>query len=187
MDTLSLLGIAAGLSMDALAVSIASGAMLKRRHVYHALRMAAFFGIFQSLMPALGWYAGHRLRSLITQADHWVAFAVLAVVGGKMIRESYKLGGEADDRAGEHPTGRLLLLALATSVDAAAVGLGFAFLRVEIVYPILVIGGVTFALCLAGGLIGSRLGHRCERKIGLVGGLILIAIGVKILVEHLGQ
>ncbi|KPJ59511.1 MAG: hypothetical protein AMJ46_10870 [Latescibacteria bacterium DG_63] len=185
MNTLSILLIAVALAMDAFAVSVANGAAAKRLKVEHALTIALFFGSFQGIMPVIGWLAGTGFRSLISGIDHWVAFGLLIFVGGKMIYESAKL---------ERPPSKndplslyvIVLLSVATSIDALAIGLSFSFLKVEIVTPAVVIGVITFVLSLAGAFIGKRLGHFLERKIEIVGGIILIAIGFKILIEHLG-
>ena len=184
MDLLCLLLIAVGLSMDAFAVSVAGGIVTKRAHVLHAVRLGTFFGLFQAVMPAVGWLAGSRVSGFITHVDHWVAFGVLSFIGGKMIVESFKL--ERAERASRE-MGTLVLLALsvATSIDALAVGFSFAVLDVAIVTPALVIGAVTFVICVFGGLIGSRLGHFFEKNIEILGGLVLIAIGVRILLGGL--
>jgi putative Mn2+ efflux pump MntP len=149
----------------------------------HAFLIAGFFGIFQALMPLIGWAAGLSFSSLIENFDHWVAFGLLASIGGKMVWESLRRKGKCEERNCLHlPT--LLLLSLATSIDALAVGLSFAMLEIGIVRPILIIGGITFVICFAGLFLGNRVGHFFENKLELAGGLILIGIGVKILVEH---
>jgi putative Mn2+ efflux pump MntP len=146
--------------------------------------MALFFGGFQALMPVLGWLAGQELRPLIQGVDHWVAFGVLSLVGAKMIYEAFSLAEEERLTA---PPGIVLLLtlAIATSLDALAVGLSLAVLRVEIALPALVIGVVTFVMTLLGVSLGRRFGHLFESKIEAAGGVVLILIGVKILWEHL--
>ena len=184
MDLLTIIAIAVGLSMDAFAVSVASGIAIKRLKVHHAVRIALFFGGFQALMPVVGWLAGRSVADFIAPWDHWAAFGVLSLIGGRMIYRSFRM-----DAAGK-PTNPLnlyvlLLLSLATSIDALAVGFSFAFLNVAIVRPVVIIGAVTFVLSLAGVAVGDRLGHFFERKIEAVGGLVLIAIGIKILLEHL--
>ena len=184
MDLLTIIAIAVGLSMDAFAVSVASGIAIKNLRIRHAVRIALFFGGFQAVMPVIGWLAGRSVAELISPWDHWVAFALLVFIGGRMIYGSFRM-----DAAGK-PTDPLnlyvlLLLSLATSIDALAVGFSFAFLKIAIVGPVIIIGAVTFVLSLAGVAVGDRLGHFFERKIEAVGGLVLIAIGVRILLEHL--
>ena len=170
--------------MDAFAVSVASGFAIKKLEVHHALRIALFFGAFQAIMPIVGFLAGLRLRNALSQWDHWIAFILLAAIGGKMIYESFKLGS---DRKQIDPLrlGVLLLLSIATSIDALAVGASFAFLNITIVAPVIIIGLITFATSFIGVFIGDKFGHIFESKIELIGGLILIAIGTKILLEHL--
>ena len=184
MDFISLLFIAIGLSMDAFAVSITSGFIIKRLKVKHALLIAVFFGGFQAIMPVIGWLAGLTVKSLIENVDHWIAFGLLAFIGGKMIYESFKL--EQDEKALD-PLNILVLfmLAIATSIDALAVGLTFAFLKIKILTPIVIIGCTTFIISFIGVYIGDRFGHFFEKKMEFLGGLILIGIGLKILIEHL--
>lgn len=183
MSPLPLILIAFGLSLDAFAVSVASGIVIRRERVRHALKVALFFGGFQALMPVIGWLAGLGLRSLIAGIDHWIAFGLLLGIGAKMIVESRELDRAEAGCPTDTPV--LFTLAVATSIDALAVGLSFSLLRVAIALPVLVIGAVTFAVSFGGFLAGSRLGHCFEKKIELIGGLILIGIGVKILLEHL--
>lgn len=183
---LTTLALAVALSMDAFAVAVATGSLLKRDHVRHALRMAAFFGFFQALMPALGWLAGLTLRDMIEKADHWVAFGLLLLVGGKMIYEAVWLKKEEKEPGdGAHDMATLLILSVATSIDALAVGLSMSLLGVDIVLPSLIIGVVCFVFTLVGVGIGAKVGHLFEEKIEIVGGLILIGIGAKILYDHL--
>lgn len=184
MDLLTIIVIAVGLSMDAFAVSVAAGIAVKRLKVRHAVRIALFFGGFQAIMPALGWLAGRSVADFIAPWDHWVVFAVLSFIGGRMIYESFRMGPDGKS-ADLLSVWALFLLSVATSIDALAVGLSFAFLNVSIIMPVIVIGVVTFVLSLVGVAVGDRLGHFFERKIEAVGGLVLIAIGVKILLEHL--
>ncbi|OGR78546.1 MAG: hypothetical protein A2X32_04645 [Elusimicrobia bacterium GWC2_64_44] len=189
MKTPELLLIALGLSMDAFAVAVASGATMKRLHLPNALKMALFFGGFQALMPALGWLAGLGMKNFISGVDHWIAFGLLSAIGGKMLYESFKIKEEEEcggPKTCPFDTGTLTVLAIATSIDALAVGLTFAALAVSIVTPVLVIGAVTFAMSVAGVRLGSSGGHFFEHKMEAAGGLILIAIGLKILAGHLG-
>ena len=185
MDILVLLGIAIGLSMDALAVSVANGIMIKKLHVRHAFRIAFSFGFFQAIMPLIGWAAGITFSTYIKEIDHWVAFALLVLVGSRMIRESFT--GSKKDEAAKNclhfPT--LLILSLATSIDALAVGISFAFLDITIWFPILMIGLITFVVCFIGVILGNKLGPFFGNKLGVIGGLVLIGIGIEILIEHL--
>ncbi len=188
MDLATLIGISLGLSMDAFAVSVTNGFMIKNLKKRQAFRIAFFFGGFQALMPVLGWAAGLSFSRYIEGFDHWIAFGLLAFIGGKMILESRRAtepGCEDDGKkdCSHFPT--LLIMSLATSIDALAVGLSFAFLRIHIFVPVLVIGGVTFAVCLAGVFVGEKIGCFFENRLELTGGLVLIGIGLKILLEHL--
>jgi putative Mn2+ efflux pump MntP len=183
MDVLTILPIAFGLAMDAFAVSIASGVTIKDQKVAPAVKLGLCFGSFQALMPVIGWLAGLSLTELIKGVDHWAAFGLLALIGGKMIYESMKMGESGRER---NPLNLpvLLMLSVATSIDALVVGLSFAFLKISIAGPVIVIGVVTFILSFFGVLVGSRRGHFFEKKMEMAGGLILIGIGIKILVEH---
>lgn len=175
---------AVGLAMDAFAVSVTFGLTAKENRVNHALRMASSFGAFQAAMPVIGWLAGSGLRGYIAGVDHWLAFGLLSLIGVKMIIESGKMKSEGKP-ACSPGLYLLFMLSIATSIDALAVGLSLSFLNVPIVTPSLAIGVVTFALSLAGFMVGGRLGHFFENKIEIAGGLTLIGIGVKILIEHL--
>lgn len=189
MAILEILLIALGLSMDAFAVSIASGATMKRLHLPNALKMGLFFGGFQALMPVVGWGAGLSAKNFIAGWDHWIAFALLAAVGGKMLYEALAIKEEEEcgaEKTCPFDTGTLTVLAIATSIDALAVGLTFSLLAVSIAGPVLVIGLVTFLMSVAGVKIGSAGGHFFEHKMEAAGGVILIAIGLKILLGHLG-
>jgi putative Mn2+ efflux pump MntP len=189
MRTFELLLIALGLSMDAFAVSVASGATMKRLHLPNALKMALFFGGFQALMPVLGWLAGLGMKSFISGVDHWIAFALLSAIGGKMLYESFKIKEEEEcggPKTCPFDTGTLTVLAIATSIDALAVGITFSVLSVSIIAPVLVIGLVTFLMSVGGVKIGSAGGHFFEHKMEAAGGVILVAIGLKILLGHLG-
>lgn len=180
---LTTLFIAFGLAMDAVAVSLSSALNLKGLRITHALRMATAFGMAQAIMPVIGWFAGCGAGDLIAGFDHWVAFVLLVSIGGHMIWGAYK---QEDTDLVFDPlhAPRLLLLAMATSVDALAAGLGLSFLRTPILQTAVLIGGTTFVLSLLGVIAGDRIGRHWEDKAELVGGVILIAIGVKILVQH---
>lgn len=184
--TLALISV--GLSMDAFAVSVANGAIMGKIRLKSALKIALFFGGFQALMPMIGWLAGWGFRSLISSVDHWIAFGLLSIVGGKMIFESTELERENGEAAASPCSESLVMLftlAVATSIDALAVGLSFSFLKVSIPFPALFIGFTTFAISFLGVCIGTKVGHFFEKRIGILGGLILLGIGLKILIEHL--
>lgn len=182
MDLTMIVVIAIGLAMDAFAVSIATGAVYRQPKVNHALRMALAFGAFQAIMPVAGWFAGLALKNFVAGYAHWAAFALLTFIGVKMIYESFKL-----KRARGHLSiAMLLTLAIATSIDAFAVGMTFSFLLASsLAIAVIIIGLVTFIMSYAGFYIGKSFGHFFETGIEAIGGLILIAIGVKILLEHL--
>jgi len=185
MDLLTLLTLAVALAMDAFAVALATGLTLPSVTGRHLFRFGFHFGLFQALMPVLGWLAGVGLRRHIEAVDHWLAFVLLAFVGGKMLLESRR---DADvPRPGDPTRGlTLLLLAVATSIDALAVGLSLAALDVTVWTPALVIGLTAGALTVAGMKLGRRVGRAWGPRVEAVGGLLLIGIGVRILVEHLG-
>ena len=184
MDVFTILFIAAGLAMDSFAVSITSGITMRNLRINSALKIAMFFGLFQAGMPIIGWLAGLSVIEFISGIDHWIAFGLLGLIGCKMIYESIKMEPREKEinRLNAYV---LLILSVATSIDALAVGLSFAFLKIPIVTPIIVIGPVTFLLSFLGVFVGNRFGHFFEKKIEIVGGLILIGIGIKILFEHL--
>lgn len=184
MDLTVVLLIAVGLAMDAFAVSIASGIGMKNLGVRHALLIALFFGGFQALMPVLGWAGGRTVAESIAAFDHWLAFGLLSAIGIKMIYEAFRFD-EAERGPKRLSLRFLLVLSVATSIDALAVGLSFAFLDVGIATPAIIIGIVTFIMSFAGVYLGKRVGHLFEGKIEIIGGLILIGIGTKILIEHL--
>lgn len=184
MDVLAIIIIAVGLAMDAFAVSVARGITMDRFQTIRALTIAFFFGFFQAIMPIGGWFSGQRLRNLISGFDHWVAFALLCIIGMKMIYDALKHKENATGRTSLNFL-TLLGLAIATSIDAFAVGMSLSFLQVTIVLPAIVIGLVTFILSFCGVFAGNRLGHFFERKIELLGGVLLILIGIRIVVEHL--
>lgn len=169
--------------MDAFAVSIANGMTVKSQRKRAALLTAVFFGGFQMLMPVIGWAIGLSLQSIIEGIDHWIAFGLLAFIGVKMIYEALKNDGEETEKTLKMRM--LLTLAVATSIDALMVGLSFAFLQTSILLPVAAIGIVTFSLSFAGFYFGGYLGKTFGHRIEILGGLILIAIGIKILVEHL--
>ncbi|MCX6819567.1 MAG: manganese efflux pump MntP family protein [Candidatus Aenigmarchaeota archaeon] len=183
MDIFTILFIAFGLAMDAFAVSVTSGITIKHQRISNALRIALFFGLFQAFMPLVGWLAGLSLKDSISGIDHWIAFGLLGFIGCKMIYESVKI--QPKKKINPQNIYILFMLSIATSIDALAVGVTFAFLEVFIATPIIVIGTITFLLSFIGVFIGNKLGHVFEKKIEILGGLVLIAIGIKILLEHM--
>ena len=183
MDMVTIIFVAFGLAMDAFAVSIISGVMIRDLRIDHALRIAFCFGSFQAAMPIMGWLGGLSLRNFISGVDHWIAFGLLSFIGCKMIYEAIAM--ESDEkRTDPLNLSVLLMLSVATSIDALAVGVSFAFLGISVASPIIVIGIVTFFMSFLGVFIGDKFGHFFEKRIEIVGGLILIAIGIKILVEQ---
>lgn len=183
MSVFELFLIAVGLSMDAFAVSICKGLSVRRLQWKHALLAGVYFGGFQALMPALGYLLGVQFEQFITSVDHWIAFALLLLIGGKMIQESRE---EAEDLNDDFSVKAMLVLAIATSIDALAMGITFAFLQVDIVAAVLFIGCITFLFSALGIQIGHAFGTRYKSKAELAGGVILILMGCKILLEHLG-
>jgi manganese efflux pump family protein len=184
LDALTIVLIAFGLAMDAFAVSIANGMTIKSQRKRAALLTAVFFGGFQMIMPVIGWAIGLSLQGIISGVDHWIAFGLLAFIGAKMIYEALKSNGDEDkEKALKIRT--LLTLAVATSIDALMVGLSFAFLQESIVLPVAVIGLVAFVLSFCGVYFGCFLGKKFGHRIEIIGGIILILIGLRILIEHL--
>ncbi len=238
MGFVELLLIGVGLSMDAFAVAVCKGLAMKRVNYRHALVIALMFGGFQALMPLVGWALGTQFEQYITPVDHWIAFVLLAFIGGKMLWEALRGeagagdGAAAEGEAGAEAAGtssggtvgagteaagtsgagaavagatgdsgavqatgeakerldmrELVLMAIATSIDALAVGITFAFLQVDIVPAVALIGATTFVLSLGGVVLGNQFGARFEKPASVVGGVVLILIGLKILLEHLG-
>lgn len=197
MSFLSLLLIAFGLSMDAFAVSITNGISIKNLQNKHAFKIAAFMGGFQGIMPVIGWAAGVGFKDYIESIDHWIALILLTIIGGKMIVEAIKNRNEGvcatgqpiepeEDKNDEILNNKVLfLLAVATSIDALAVGVSFAFLQISIVISALLIGIITFIVCFIGVKIGKRCGCFLQSKAEIAGGVILILIGLKIFLEHM--
>ena len=182
MNLLELFVIAVGLSMDAFAVSICKGLALRQMSWKKAALAGLYFGGFQAGMPLLGYMLGVRFQGLIASVDHWIAFVLLSIIGASMIKEAM---GEAEDLNDSFQVKDMLVLAVATSIDALAVGVTFAFLQVSIVPAVSFIGVITFALSLVGIKIGNVFGTKFKGKAELAGGVILIFMGIKILVEHL--
>ena len=190
MGFLELALICVGLSMDAFAVSICKGLSMRKVDKKYMLVLAAFFGGFQALMPTLGWFLGSQFQTYITAIDHWIAFILLTLIGGKMILDVIKEKGENEEVCPDDSVRidlkEFFLLAVATSIDALAVGITFAFLQVKLASSVTIIGCITFCFTIAGVLIGNVFGTKFKDKATILGGVILIAIGVKILLEHLG-
>jgi putative Mn2+ efflux pump MntP len=183
MELITIIVIAVGLAMDAFVVSIVSGGAYRQLHVKHALRMALFFGAFQAFMPLIGSLAGLTLKEYITECDHWIAFALLTAVGGKMIYESFKIKS-VEDNLDPSNVFVLLVLSVATSIDALAIGITLSLIMSSIIVAVTIIGLITFVLSYVGVVIGKRFGHFFENRIEALGGLVLIGIGIKILCEH---
>lgn len=183
MDLLTTLIIALSLSADAFAVSLSSGLILRHFQFNKALKIALFFGSFQAIMPVIGWGFGLRLRNLISGIDHWIAFGLLSAIGIKMIDEA--LQSEEKEKFNPTDTYTLFILAIATSIDALAVGIGFAVLEVGILKSVIIIGTITFIVSLIGVFTDHKFGDLLGEKVEILGGLTLIVIGCKILIEHL--
>ena len=187
MGLLELFLIAVGLSMDAFAVAVCKGLSMRKMRYGQAAVIALFFGGFQALMPLIGWILGRQFEKYITSVDHWIAFVLLGLIGGNMIREAFGKDEEETVEATDHLNVKeLLMMAIATSIDALAVGITFAFLQVSIVPAVSFIGCTTFVLAFAGVCIGKIFGAKYKSRAELLGGIILILIGLKILLEHLG-
>lgn len=183
MGLLELFVLAVGLSMDAFAVSICKGLSLGKIKVKHMCIAGAWFGGFQALMPLIGYFLGSFFAEAITKYDHWIAFVLLVLIGGNMIKEAF---GKEEELNNDMDVKTMFLLAVATSIDALAVGVTFAFLQVQIVPAIIFIGAVTFAFSAVGIKIGSIFGTKYKSKAEFIGGVILILIGLKILLEGVG-
>lgn len=189
MGIVELFLIAVGLSMDAFAVSVCKGLGMKRINFKVAVVLALFFGGFQALMPVIGWALGSQFLWLISPIDHWIAFILLAIVGGKMLWVAFHDDEDDSDDSSDANVidlGEYLMLAIATSIDALAMGISFAALSVNIVAAASFIGVITFVLTLAGVAVGHFFGARYEKPATIVGGVVLILIGLKVLLEHLG-
>jgi putative Mn2+ efflux pump MntP len=185
MNFLTILGIAFGLAMDAFAVSIACGCQLERLSGRHLFRLSFHFGLFQFLMPIVGWFGGSKISFLVHNFDHWIAFGLLMLLGMKMIKESFAPSDSFQYKKDPTRKWSLVLLSLATSIDALAVGLSLALLDINIVRPSIIIGIVAAAMTLIGMIFGRQLGARFGSKMAFLGGIILIAIGSRVLWSHL--
>jgi len=184
MTFVELLLIAIGLSMDAFSVSICKGLTTKRFSWRMALLCGLWFGFFQALMPVIGYYLGAQFQELIEAYDHWIAFGLLFLIGANMIREA--LSKKEESANGDLDVKTMFLLAIATSIDALAVGVSFACIQVKLWSSVLIIGITTFLFSVLGVKIGNVFGSKYEKSAGIIGGIILILIGLKILLEHLG-
>ena len=186
MNLISIFLIGLGLAMDAFAVSLTVGMNTSKKEKWKmALKASVFFGGFQGIMPLIGWAIGISFAEYIEKIDHWVAFVLLAVIGGKMIFEAIKEEEKSEKEEKSYSNKRFLILAIATSIDALAVGITFAFLNVNIISSISIIAIITFIICMIGVYLGKVLGKIFGSKAEIVGGAILIIIGIKILIDHL--
>lgn len=184
MGTVEILLISIGLAMDAFAVSICKGLSMRKMNWKKAIIIGLYFGLFQALMPVLGYFLGTTFDHFITRIDHWVAFILLAGIGINMIKEAFTEDSEnCNDKI---DVKIMIILAIATSIDALAIGTTFACLRVKVVLPAISIGLITFVLSVIGVKIGNKFGNKYKSKAEVTGGLILILLGIKILLEHLG-
>ncbi len=183
MDILELILIAIGLGIDAFAVSICKGISMSKMNWKKAIIIGLYFGIFQALMPVIGFILGKTFENLVTSIDHWIAFGLLLIIGIKMIIDAFK---EDNISVNDSINWKVMvILAIATSIDALAVGITFAFLQVNLLLAVSIIGIITFILCVIGTKIGNNFGNKFENKAEILGGIVLIFIGVKILLEHL--
>ena len=186
MGIIELLLLSVGLGMDAFAVSVCKGISMKKMDWKKACIVGLYFGGFQALMPVIGYFLGTSFQSIITNIDHWVAFVLLGIIGGKMIQEAFQKDKDEEEYSSDVSVKTMLILSVATSIDALAVGITFAFLNVNLLLAITFIGLITFVLSVVGTKIGNRFGDKYKGKAEFIGGIILILIGFKILFEHLG-
>ncbi len=184
MGLFEIVVIGIGLAMDAFAVSVCKGLSMKKLDWKKIMIIALYFGIFQALMPIIGYFLGSTFSGLVERLDHWIAFLLLALIGGNMIKES--TDDEIEKRNDRVDFKTMILLAIATSIDALAVGVTFAFFEINILLSVTIIGVITFVLSLIGVLVGNKFGDKLQNRAELTGGIILIIIGLKILLEHLG-
>lgn len=184
MTIIEVVLIAIGLAMDAFAVSVCKGISFKKMSWKKATIVGLYFGIFQALMPVIGYFLGTAFETLVTRVDHWIAFILLSLIGLNMLKEAFGKDAECCDDSVDFKT--MAILSIATSIDALAIGITFAFLKTNILISALLIGIITFVICILGVKIGNKFGDKYERNAEVVGGLILILMGLKILLEHLG-
>lgn len=186
MQLYELILISAALAMDACAVSICKGLSMRKLNYVHGLVISLSFGFFQALMPAVGWVLGSRFEKYIVSTDHWIAFILLGFLGTKMLIEAFAQDEEIIKKESMLDLKELFILSVATSIDALAAGITFACLDVNIISSVLIIGILTFAFCFIGVIVGNKFGSRYKSKAEIAGGTVLILIGLKILLEHLG-
>ena len=184
MGAIEILLISIGLAMDAFAVSICKGLAMKKMSWEKAIIIGLYFGAFQAIMPTIGFFLGTTFERFITNVDHWVAFILLVGIGINMVKEAFDK--ESENRNDNVDMKTMLVLSIATSIDALAIGITFACLKMHIVVPVITIGIITFVISVIGVKIGNRFGDKYEKKAEIMGGVILILLGVKILLEHLG-
>ena len=184
MSIIEVIGIGIGLAMDAFAVAICKGLSMRKIDWKRAFIIAGYFGFFQAFMPVIGYLLGISFSELVANIDHWIAFILLSVIGWNMIKESFD--DELEKRNDRVDFKTMIVLAIATSIDALAVGITFAFLKTSIILPVLLIGLITFCISLLGVKIGNKFGDKFQNKAEILGGVILILMGLKILLEHLG-
>jgi putative Mn2+ efflux pump MntP len=182
---ISIFLIAVSLALDAFAVSVSCGLTVKGNALKNSLLMGTYFGVFQFIMPLIGWFLGSRIASYVSAISPWIAFVLLAFIGGRMIIGTFKPEEEREPAPEKLTHGRLFVLAIATSIDALAVGVSFAFMEVNILLSCTIIGIVAFVLSVIGGTIGKKLGDRFQKRAELLGGIVLVCIGLKILLESL--
>lgn len=182
MSILEILLIAVGLAMDAFAVSISKGMLTEKLEIKSIMIVSIYFGLFQAMMPTLGFLLGKNFESYVVQIDHWIAFILLLFIGLNMIKESFCDKNECND---DFRLKTMIPLAIATSIDAFAIGITFSFLKVNILYTTIIIGIITFILSGVGVIIGNKFGKIYGKRAEIFGGIILIVIGIKILIEHL--
>lgn len=183
MNLIEIIVVSFGLAMDAFAVSVCKGLSMKKANLKKALIIALYFGVFQAIMPIIGYSFGVTFSNVVKNIDHWIAFILLGIIGFNMIKESFD--DEIEKRNDNIDIKTMLLLAVATSIDALAIGVTFAFLKVNIFLAVLIIGIITLLLSLIGVKIGNKFGDKFQNKAELLGGIILIIMGLKILLEHL--
>ena len=186
MGFIELLLLSIGLAMDAFAVSVCKGISMKKMNWKKACIIGLWFGGFQALMPTLGYFLGSAFENLVTNIDHWIAFILLGLIGGNMIKEAFCKDNEENNDDDDISFKTMFVLAVATSIDALAIGITFAFFNVNILLAISMIGIITFIISIIGTKVGNKFGNKYEKKAELAGGIILILIGIKILLEHLG-
>lgn len=183
MGILEIILLGIGLAMDAFAVSICKGLSMKRMNWKNAIIIAFYFGVFQAIMPVIGYFLGTTFEIFVTAVDHWIAFILLSFIGGNMIKESFN--SEDEDKNDRVDFKTMIVLAIATSIDALAVGITFAFFDVNVIVAVSIIGVITFFISLLGVKVGNKFGDKYQNKAELMGGILLVLLGIKILVEHL--